>query len=90
MDNLDLGIETCFYDGMSICLHMTTVLFPLILCLASDSIDYCVQLPLIAANSVGSNPVAILATLLFFLWSKILRNIIAVFTVAKFEYPDHT
>ena len=40
--NLDLGIETCFYDGMTILLCLYLASIPLsILCLVSDSTDHC-------------------------------------------------
>ena len=89
--NLDLGIETCFYDGMSIyAFTWLQFLFPFYVWLLIALIIVFSRFSDRVANSLGSNPVATLATLLLLSYSKILRSIIAVFTVAKLEYPDST
>ena len=75
--NLDLGIETCFYDGMDIYAYSWfQFLFPfyvwflivcvILACRHSQSI----------ASRLGQNPVAVLATLLLMSYSKILQAII--------------
>jgi predicted outer membrane repeat protein len=79
--NLDLGIETCFYDGMNIYAYSwLQFLFPfyvwlliLILILASR---YSQKI----ASHLGQNPVAVLATLFLMSYSKILTAIITPLT----------
>ena len=89
--NLDLGIETCFYDGMTIyAFTWLQFLFPFYVWFLIALIIVLSRFSDRVANSLGSNPVATLATLLLVSYSKILRSIIAVFTVATLEYPDNT
>ena len=90
--NLDLGIETCFYDGMTMyAFTWLQFLFPFYFWFLIALIIVLSRFSDRVANSLGSNPVATLATLLLISYSKILRSIlIAVFTVATLEYPDDT
>ena len=89
--NLDLGIETCFYNGM------TTYVFTWLQFLFPFYVWFLIALIIIVscfsdrvANSLGSNPVATLATLILLSYSKILRTIITVFLVASLNYPNGT
>jgi predicted outer membrane repeat protein len=89
--NLDIGIETCFYDGMTVyAFTWLQFLFPFYVWFLIALIIVLSRFSDRVANSLGSNPVATLATLLLVSYSKILRSIIAVFTVATLEYPDDT
>ena len=88
---MDLGIETCFYDGMTIyAFTWLQFLFPFYVWFLVALIILLSRFSDRVANSLGSNPVATLATLLLLSYSKILRSVIAVFTVAQLEYPDGT
>ena len=84
--NLDLGIETCFFDGMDEYVkRWLQFVFPLyvwtLVSLIIVSSEY--HSPRIA-RLFGSNPVAVLATLFLLSYSKLLRTIIATFS---FTYP---
>ena len=89
--NIDLGIESCFYDGMNVYVFTwLQFLFPfyvwfliglsIVMSRYSDKV----------ARSLGKNPVAALATLLLLSYSKILRTAIVALSYARLEYPDGT
>ena len=89
--NLDLGIETCFYNGM------TTYVFTWLQFLFPFYVWFLIALMIVVsqlsdriAKSLGSNPVAALATLLLLSYSKIPCTIITIFSVAILNYPDGT
>ena len=87
--NLDLGIETCFYDGMdAYAKTWLQFIFPLY-------IGSLVGLIIIGSNYssriarlFGSNPVAVLATLFLLSYAKLLRTIIASLFVTFLDYPN--
>ena len=87
--NLDLGIETCFYDGMDANgKTWLQFIFPLY-------IWSLVGLIIIASNYsprigrlFGSNPVAVLATLFLLSYAKLLRTIIASLFFTFLDYPN--
>ena len=79
--NLDLGIETCFFDGMDEYVRSwLQFVFPLyvwtLVGLIIVSSEYSPRI----ARLFGSNPVAVLATLFLLSYSKLLRTIIATFS----------
>ena len=87
--NLDLGIETCFFDGMDEYVKSwLQFVFPLyvwsLLSLIIVSSEYSPRI----ARLFGSNPVAVLATLFLLSYSKLLRTIIATFSFTFLDYPD--
>lgn len=89
--NLDFGIDTCFYDGMDAYANTwLQFLFPIyiwaiigLLILASKFVPRLGRL-------LGTNPVAVLATLVLLSYAKLLRTVITAFSSATLEYPDRT
>ena len=88
--NLDLGFETCFYDGMTA--YAQTWLqfaFPLyvwmLMCLIIVTCRYSVTL----SKLIGHNPIAVLATLLLMSYNKVLKIMIDVYSFAPLDYPQH-
>ena len=88
--NLDLGIETCFYDRMNsqvkvfLQLIFPAYLFLLMLLIIIIS-RYCNFFATLLSNR---NPVAALCTLIFLSYSKLLRFIIAALQSTVLEFPD--
>ena len=89
--NLDLGIETCFYEGMDaygktwlqfvfpIYVWALVVIIIVVSHYSSGKI----------ARLFGRNPIAVLATLFFLSYAKLLRTIIAAFSVTYAEYQGN-
>ena len=89
--NLDLGIETCFYDGMdAYAFTWLQFLFPFYVWILIGLIIIASRYSRKIAQSLGNNPVPTLATLFLLSYSKILRNIIAALSVTSLDYPDGT
>ena len=89
--NLDLGIESCFYDGMNAyAFTWLQFLFPFYVWFLIGLLIVVSRLSGKISRSLGSNPVATLATLFLLSYSKILRNIIAVLSVSSLQYPDES
>ena len=85
--NLDLGIETCFYDGMDIYAYSWfQFLFPLYVWFLVGCIILTCRYSLSIAKRLGRNPVAVLATLLLMSYSKILQAIIVPLSLAHLRY----
>ena len=75
--NLDLGIETCFYDSMDIYSYSWfQFLFPFYVWFLVSSIILASHYSQTIAKQSGQNPIAILSTLLLMSNSKILQAII--------------
>ena len=89
--NLDLGIETCFYDGMNA--YTSTwlqFLFPFYVWFLIGLVILMSRCSSIIARSFGKNPVTVLATLFLLSYSKILHTIIIALSVTSLEYPGGT
>ena len=87
--NLDLGIETCFYDGLSAYeLTWLQFAFPMYIWVLLSLIVVFSRYSILVSKMVGHNPIAVLATLLLMSYTKILKIIIDVYNFAKLEYPD--
>ena len=87
--NLDVGIETCFYDGMDT--YARTWLqfaFPLYVWAIVGTIVILSHYYGAVARMFGRNPIAVLATLFLLSYAKLLRTIIAVLSFTYLEYPD--
>ena len=87
--NLDLGIETCFYDGMDT--YARTWLqfaFPLYVWVIVGTIVILSHYYSTIARMFGRNPIAVLATLFLLSYAKLFRTIIAVLSFTYLEYPD--
>ena len=89
--NLDFGIETCFYNGMSIYVYSwLQFLFPIYIWILIGSIILVSHYSPRVARCFGHNPVAVLATLLLMSYSKISSAIIAPLsgTSLIYTYPS--
>ena len=87
--NLDLGIETCYYDGMD--MYGRTWLqfvFPLYVWSMVGLIIIVSHYSTYAAKLFGRNPVAVLATLFLLSYTKLLKTIITIFSVGFMQYPE--
>ena len=89
--NLDLGIETCFYDGMdSYAKVLLQLAFPTYIILLSILIIILSNYWGWFAKLIGGrkNPVATLCTLFLLSYSKLLRTTIASLQFTYLTYPD--
>ena len=88
--NLDLGIDTCFYDGMDA--YAETWLqfaFPLYLWLIIAAvIVLCNTLPKKFTERGTQNAVKILATLLLLSYTKLQRILVIIFSFTTLRYPS--
>ena len=86
--NLDLGIETCFYNGMdSYGKFLLELAFPTYVFLLIGTIIVLCEVSRKFANLLGNrNPVAALCTLILLSYSKLIRTII---TALQFTYLDY-
>ena len=87
--NLDLGIETCFYNGMDA--YVKTWLqfvFPLYVWALIGMIILGSYYSGRMAKVFGSNPIAVLATLFLLSYAKLLCTVIAALSLTYLEYPD--
>ncbi len=86
--NLDLGFETCFYDGMTA--YAQTWLqfaFPVYIWILMSLIILTSRYSIIVSKLIGHNPIAVLATLLLMSYTKILKIIIEVLSSVNLDYP---
>ena len=89
--NLDLGIETCFYDGMTTYAYTwLQFLFPFYVWFLIGLIIVVSHYSRKLTTIFSKNPVAAFATLFLISYSKLLRTIIVAVSVAELEYPDGT
>jgi predicted outer membrane repeat protein len=85
--NLDLGIETCFYDGMNIYAYSWfQFLFPFYVWFLVGCIILACRYSQSFAKRLGQNPVAVLATLLLMSYSKIFSGVIVPLTWTYLTY----
>ena len=87
--NLDLGIETCFYDGMDTYARVwLQFVFPVYVWMLVGLIILASNLSMRLAKIFGTNPVSVLATLFLLSYGKVLRTIITIMCYTILEYPD--
>ena len=87
--NLDFGIELCFYHEFNTYAKIwLQFMFPLYICFIVAVIIIITKYSLRASKLLGSNCVQVLATLFLLSYSKLLRNIITVFSSTVLVYPD--
>ena len=88
--NLDLGIETCFYNGMdSNAKVLLQLVFPAYIFLLAAIIIFVSHYWGWFAGLIGrKNPVATLCTLFLLSYSKLLRTIIASLQYTYLPFPD--
>ena len=89
--NLDLGIETRFFDSMNAYIFTwLQFIFPLYVWFLIGLIIVPSRFFTKIAQVLGKNPVTILVTFLHLLYSKILRTIIVALLFTILEYPGNT
>ena len=87
--NLDLGIESCFYDnfdGLSV--TWLQFLFPLYIWFIVIVIIVASHYSTRVSKLCGSNAVQVLATLFLLSYAKLLRIIITIFSSTELVYPN--
>ena len=89
--NLDLGIETCFYDGMN-ALQKTGLqfVFPLYLWLIITLIIILSKYSQRIAKLVGNNGIPVLATLILLSYTKIIGAVIIIFSRSTVQCDNDT
>ena len=86
--NLDLGFETCFIPGLNA--YTQTWLqfaFPLYVWILIGLIVISSRYSITISKLIGTNPIAVLATLILMSYTKILKIIIEIFSFAELDYP---
>ena len=87
--NLDLGIETCFYNGMdAYSKSWLQIVFPLYIWGIVGFLTYISKRSRRVTRLLGTNPVAILDTLFLLSYTKLLRTIITALSLTILHYPQ--
>jgi len=87
--NLDLGIDTCFFDGLTVYWNVwLQFIFPLYVWGLAITVIILSRYSVTASRLFGSNCVAVLATLVYLSYAKLLHNIINILTFTFLDYPD--
>ena len=87
--NLDLGIETCIYDGLDeYAITWLKVPFPLYIWFLAGILIVLSNYSSRFSKLIGRNSVQVLATLFLISYARLLRLIIDVFSYAILTYPD--
>ena len=87
--NLDLGIETCFFDGMDgYWKTWLQFVFPFYIWAIILLIIYLSRRSQTVARMFGNNSVPILATLILLSYTKLFRTIVLALTFTYLEFPD--
>ena len=87
--NLDLGIQTCFYDGMDMYAKVwLQFLFPLYIWLITLVMIVSSHYSSTAAKLVGRNAPKVLATLFLLSYSKLIKTVIAALSFTLLQYPN--
>ena len=87
--NLDLGIETCFYDGMdAYAKTWFQFIFPIYIWLIVITVIISSHYSTTAAKLAGRNAVQVLATLFLISYAKLLQTTITIISFTTLEYPD--
>ena len=88
--NLDFGIETCFYNGMDAYDKMwLQFVFPLYVFALAGLIILFSRFSRRLTRLLGSNPVAVLATLFLLSFAKFLNTITNILALTQLEYKAH-
>ncbi len=88
--NLDFGFQTCFYRGMDAYAHTwLQFVFPLYVWALVSLIIVASRYSILLTKLIGSNPIAVLATLLLMSYTKILKIVIEVYSFGTLEYPNN-
>ena len=88
--NLDLGIETCFYNGMdAYSKQWLQFVFPLYIWGIVGFLLYISRQSQRMTRLLGTNPVAVLDTLFLLSYTKVLRTVITSLSLTTLHYPNH-
>lgn len=86
--NLDFGIQTCFYDGLD---HYSYAwlqfAFPFYLWVLIGIIIFSNKLSAKIGKLFGSNPIAVLATVILMSYTKLLQTSVEILSSTELEYP---
>ena len=86
--NLDLGIQTCFYNGMdAYAKTWLDLVFPVYIWVILGFLIYISSCSVTVTKLLGSSPVAVLATLFFLSYAKIFKTIISTLSLTILHYP---
>ena len=86
--NLDLGILTCFYNGMDAYTKTwLDLVFPVYIWVIVGFLVYISGRSVTVTKLLGSSPVPVLATLFLLSYAKVLRTIIAALSLTVLHYP---
>ena len=89
--NLDFGIETCFYEGMSTYVYAwLQFVFPFYVWFLMGFIIVVSRYSQTVTKYLGKNPVPVLATLLLLSYAKILNTIIIALSQTSVTGPDRS
>ena len=87
--NLDLGIETCFYDGMdSLVKVLFQFTFPFYLWVIVALTVVLFRHSTSLTRLCGNHSVSVLATIFLLSFTKLLRAVMIVFSLTTLQYPD--
>ena len=87
--NLDLGIQTCFYNGMeAYAKTWLDLVFPVYIWVIVGFFVYISDRSVTVTKILGSSPVPVLATLFLLSYAKVLRTIIAALSLTVLHYSD--
>ena len=87
--NLDLGIETCFYDGMdAYAKTWLQFVFPMYIWVIVGTIIVVSHFISTVSRILGDNPISVLATLFLISYAKVLRTVYASFSYTFLTYPN--
>ena len=85
--NLDFGIESCLYNGLNTYQHTwLQFLFPLYIWVLIGIVIISSRYSSWMTRRLGTNPVAVLATLVLLSYNKILQTVISVFSLTQLTY----
>lgn len=88
--NLDLGFQTCFYSGLNAFAQtFLQFAFPVYVWIIISLIIFASQYSVTVSKLIGSNPVAVLSTLLLLSYTKMLKVIIDILSSVKLDYPNN-
>ncbi len=87
--NLNFGIETCFYMGLNQLQYTGwQFVFPIYLWLLVGLVITVCHFSVRASRFLSNtNPVAVLATVIFLSYTKLLQNVIVILSAAQPDYP---
>ena len=87
--NLDLGIQTCFYNGMdAYAKTWLDLVFPVYIWMIVGFLVYISHHSVTVTKLLGYSPVPVLATLFLLSYAKVLRTIISALSLTILHYPD--